>query len=367
MQNIIVWIKNQRGYHFRYVNNLDKADNYLRLQVENSLLLGWPKEDIILLTNFPFEYMGVNAYVTDNPICQWSAFANRMVIINEAIKKGIINDNFWVHDADSYQLVPFSFPEECKDVGFTKHAAGRTKPQGASAFYRKTAYDLIAAMALGNRIFKVKKEESFFPGYFQAASAEKSQRKYRKKLEMIKSLKDGRDYSGKIKTLTRQCDFLNKYFGRFGNRFTWLNWTYNLSQSRMFSKKYPRSTKPIKVVHFKAEYKSTMDCFYYGKICGLGKGKIAPLFTKKGNPKRFLEKKISWYDLIPDFLVGIIPSIGGIILLINDFSYIVLGLIILLVIIFFGGAGFIRGSFACRYCKQKELGCPAQKIFTKEN
>jgi hypothetical protein len=113
-------------------------------------------------------------------------------------------------------------------------------------------------------------------------------------------------------------------------------------------------------------FRSCKDCYYYGKICGLGKGKIAPLFTKNGNPKRFLEKKISWYDFIPDFLVGIIPIIGGIILLINDFSFIVLGLIILLVIIFFGGAGFIRGSYACRYCKQKELGCPAQKIFTKE-
>jgi hypothetical protein len=113
-------------------------------------------------------------------------------------------------------------------------------------------------------------------------------------------------------------------------------------------------------------FRSCKDCYYYGKICGLGKGKIAPLFTKKGKPKRFLEKKISWYDLIPDFLVGIIPIIGGLILLVNDFSFITLGLIILIVIIFFGGAGFIRGSFACKYCKQKELGCPAQKIYSKE-
>jgi len=112
-------------------------------------------------------------------------------------------------------------------------------------------------------------------------------------------------------------------------------------------------------------FRSCKDCYYYGKICGIGKGKIAPLFTKKGKPRRFLEKKISWYDLIPDFLIGIIPIIGGILLLFNDFSLILLGLIILLAIIFFGGAGYIRGSFACRYCKQRELGCPAQKIFTK--
>jgi hypothetical protein len=90
------------------------------------------------------------------------------------------------------------------------------------------------------------------------------------------------------------------------------------------------------------------------------------LFTKKGKTSKFIDKKISWYDLLPDFLVGIIPLVGGIILLYNDFSYILLGLIVLLLVIFFGGAGFIRGSFACRYCKQKELGCPAQEIFNKE-
>ena len=112
-------------------------------------------------------------------------------------------------------------------------------------------------------------------------------------------------------------------------------------------------------------FRSCRDCYYYGKICGLGKGKIAPLFTKKGKSGRFIEKKISWYDLIPDFFVVVIPIIGGIILLFYDFSFVLLGLIILLVIIFFGGTGFIRGSFACKYCKQKELGCPAQNIFNK--
>lgn len=112
-------------------------------------------------------------------------------------------------------------------------------------------------------------------------------------------------------------------------------------------------------------FRSCRDCYYYRKICGLGKGKIAPLFTKKGKSGRFIEKKISWYDLIPDFFVVVIPIIGGIILLFYDFSFVLLGLIILLVIIFFGGTGFIRGSFACKYCKQKELGCPAQNIFNK--
>ena len=113
-------------------------------------------------------------------------------------------------------------------------------------------------------------------------------------------------------------------------------------------------------------FRSCKDCYYYGKICGLGKGRVAPFFIKKGNSKRFVEKKILGYDLIPDFLVAIIPIIGGIILSSYDFSFLRLGLLILLAILFFGGTSFIRGSFACKYCKQKELGCPAEELFSKK-
>lgn len=113
-------------------------------------------------------------------------------------------------------------------------------------------------------------------------------------------------------------------------------------------------------------FRGCKHCYYYGKVCGLGKGKIAPFFTKKGDSKKFAEKEVSWYHLLPDFLTVIIPIVGGITLLILDFSLILLGMIFLLVILYFGGAAVTRGSFACKYCKQRELGCPAEKLFGKE-
>jgi hypothetical protein len=113
-------------------------------------------------------------------------------------------------------------------------------------------------------------------------------------------------------------------------------------------------------------FRSCKDCYYYGKICGLGKGKIAPFFVKKGDLNKFVKKKISWYDLIPDFLVGIIPITGGIFLSIFDFSLMRIGMIIFLAILSFGGPAVIRGSFACKYCKQREIGCPAEKLFSKK-
>lgn len=59
-------------------------------------------------------------------------------------------------------------------------------------------------------------------------------------------------------------------------------------------------------------FRSCGNCYYYGKVCGLGKGKIAPVFCKKGDPKKFVERDISWYHLLPDFLTVIFPMVGGV-------------------------------------------------------
>jgi hypothetical protein len=111
--------------------------------------------------------------------------------------------------------------------------------------------------------------------------------------------------------------------------------------------------------------KSCVSCYYYGKTCGLGKGKLCARFFKKGEPANFTEREITGLDLLPDFLVSVIPLIGGIILLVTDFSWLLVALVVLLVLLGFGGTAIVRGSFACKYCKQREIGCPAEKLFSK--
>ncbi|MDI6891999.1 MAG: hypothetical protein QMD08_03240 [Actinomycetota bacterium] len=108
---------------------------------------------------------------------------------------------------------------------------------------------------------------------------------------------------------------------------------------------------------------SCVDCYYYGKVCGLGKGKLAPLFFKKGDPKKFAEKEFTWYKMLPDFLVFIFPIVGGIILLVRSFSWLLVVLLAILIALSFGGNAVIRGQFACKYCKQREISCPAAKAF----
>ncbi|MBN1805340.1 MAG: hypothetical protein JW837_08825 [Sedimentisphaerales bacterium] len=111
---------------------------------------------------------------------------------------------------------------------------------------------------------------------------------------------------------------------------------------------------------------SCVNCYYYGKHCGLGRGKLCRLLFKKGSPEKFNEKEISWKDLIPDFMVLIFPLVGGIVFLILDFSLLILILTVVLVLLSTGGNAMLRGSLACKYCKQKELGCQAEQLFSKK-
>ena len=109
---------------------------------------------------------------------------------------------------------------------------------------------------------------------------------------------------------------------------------------------------------------SCVNCTYYGGTCAFGKGRLCALLFARGDPQRFAEMEISWPDLVPDFAVSLLPAAGAIVLLIADFRWILLALLAILLGLFSGGNSFIRGSLACRHCRQRELGCPAQKLFS---
>jgi len=106
-------------------------------------------------------------------------------------------------------------------------------------------------------------------------------------------------------------------------------------------------------------------CYYYGKICVAGRGKIAKFFMKKGDPRKFTEKTVEFKDFIPTFLFSIMIIAAGIYLLIfRGFDWIILGITLWPVIIFFGNQ-ITYGQLACPHCKQGEVGCPACEYFMK--
>ena len=110
-----------------------------------------------------------------------------------------------------------------------------------------------------------------------------------------------------------------------------------------------------------------VDCYYFGKTCGFGKGRISAMFFMKGSADKFCSKEMSWKSMIPDMLITLIPVVTAIYLLIAKFDIIILIEIVFLIILTTAGNGFIRGQLTCKYCKQRELGCPAEKLFNKNN
>jgi hypothetical protein len=113
--------------------------------------------------------------------------------------------------------------------------------------------------------------------------------------------------------------------------------------------------------------KSCVNCYYYGKNCGTGKGRLCALLFKRGDPQAFATKEATWKEILPDFLVSLIPLASGIILSFVDFTWLRIILMILLVALAFGGTAAIRGNLLCKYCEQGRLGCPALKLFEKAN
>ncbi|MFH1235194.1 MAG: hypothetical protein V1493_06290, partial [Candidatus Diapherotrites archaeon] len=84
----------------------------------------------------------------------------------------------------------------------------------------------------------------------------------------------------------------------------------------------------ILAVEFNVLRNSCTKCYYYGKTCAFGRSKVCPVFFKKGDQKKFAKKEVSWLAILPDFLVFLIPFIAGAWLLIQNFSFILLGLLI---------------------------------------
>lgn len=107
------------------------------------------------------------------------------------------------------------------------------------------------------------------------------------------------------------------------------------------------------------------DCYYHGKTCAFGKGRLSSLLFRKGDPEKFCQVTITWKDIVPDFLVFVIPVLAGIILLIQEFSASVLILVVALLLLGFIGNAVVRGHLACKYCKQRVVGCPAERLFDK--
>ena len=125
----------------------EEYKNAARIQIDNSLSLGWKVEDIILATNFDYEYMGVRSIlIGDDNYCSYWWPLTKIYSIVKLFEMGLIEDNlYWYHDFDCFQLNPFIDIEkdmDACDFGLTNY--GRMpRLCSASMFFKKSAKDII--------------------------------------------------------------------------------------------------------------------------------------------------------------------------------------------------------------------------------
>ena len=141
MKQVLIYNQIGTAYHGaqRYIDS--ELAKYFQCQIDISLLLGWRPDDIILGTNFEFEYRGVVSHqLTD--ICQWSGFNNFWFGAVELLERGIITTDFWLHDHDSWPNRYFEFPVFDGDVAGCEYI-GTDEWNCGSIYCKKDSLDTL--------------------------------------------------------------------------------------------------------------------------------------------------------------------------------------------------------------------------------
>ena len=98
------------------------------------------------------------------------------------------------------------------------------------------------------------------------------------------------------------------------------------------------------------------NCYYYGKWCGTGWGKLSALFFKEGEMERFSQSIGVKLAPLTYGLLSLIPLVLIVIAIVQEFTIfkIVVLAILLLVSVY---SGFLSRKKGCANCKMK-LACP---------
>lgn len=178
--------------------SFDKMDVILKAQIDNLLDCGWKTDDIVLVANIDYEYLGVMAIKTVlNDRC---LTGSKMFGVEFALDNGLSNgDVLWAKDLDVWPNNFFEAPK-MKEVGITTYST--PKLNGGSVFWRPSAVDIVK--------------------------------------HVIAEINKGEE---------KEEPTLNRLLKReYRHRITVLNTTYNVGCSGFFPRAY-MADKPIKVCH----------------------------------------------------------------------------------------------------------------------
>jgi len=218
MKNLLIYVHPNKKFD-------ELNEKLVKIQIDNSLELEWAVEDIILVTNFPYEYRGVRSFVVDKGYCLFKDTATKATTIAHLFEIDFFEDYlYWAHDLDAFQLEPITEDElglDGLDAGFNDYCR-IPQWQLGSFFFKRTAKDILMAVGAGVR-----------PGFHD---------------EFV------------LGKLTKEN------FNDVNSRIKRLNTTYDFGL-RKIAECYEKANKPLKVLHFQPYSKllPTLDIAMYGK------------------------------------------------------------------------------------------------------
>lgn len=216
MKNLLVYVRPEKKF-------VGEHGILARVQVDNAISLGL-KDDIVLVTNFPYEYNGVKSIVvSDNNYCAVRPRSIKTSIIPYLIEQEIIGKGiYWNHDFDAYQVNSMTEEElrlDGLDAGFTTYGWKDRWCLG-SDFIKSSAKDIFEW--LRNSIYVNLEDETA------------------------------------LGNITRR----NTH--NINSRIKKMNITYQIGM-RNVEYNYGIADKPIKILHFHPSKPGLLNIFMYGK------------------------------------------------------------------------------------------------------
>jgi len=245
MKNLIIYINPNKKFEGENVH-------LVKIQIDNSLELGWRRKDIMLVTNFAYEYNGVKAIVVESGnYCPFYPQGSKYNTILTLMNCDLIHNNeiYWLHDMDCYQDLHISEYElglNGIDMALTDY--GRmVRWSTGSVWFRRSAEDIFKAARDVMYKYKTGDEQALMAVTNRTDMNVSAKYKLNYKPEDIP---DVRDIDKRVKKLNKSYNF----------SFVNLRGCYN------------NSIKPLRVVHFHIDrgfhyppIKSQIRFFMYGE------------------------------------------------------------------------------------------------------
>jgi len=227
MKNLLIYINPKHSFN-------EEHEVQAKIQIDNALDLGWKPEDIVFITNFPYEYNGIKSIVVGDKYLYTPPSTIKFPAVARMFEDGLIeNELYWMHDLDSFQLVPLDSDERIiqemggRDMGLCDYGR-RHKVNGGSVFFTNRAGDIFKRILGVMDKYKIEEERATM---------------------LLTNNNESWAYNSSVTAENKYVPAGIEDSELFRNRIMKMNVTYNIWAGNLQGC-YRIAFKPLKAIHF---------------------------------------------------------------------------------------------------------------------